>query len=276
MTRVVLVLLVMGCDPAPRAGAAATVASPVSPSPAIDPSLDGLVSDWLATPPPRRNEALLSRMLRALGARGLDAMLRALATPEYGGAMDGPTRDEMETALVEAAARLDDPRALPVLRARFVDGPSDAVRAAAARGIARSCGDEDLALLVDHAAAGDAIESAAIEGLGRCLRHEAAERLAARLAEAPDADRAAPIAHALGRLAAAAVWSAPSRKNDLEGDEVRLDAARALVGAVARFDCPDARRALAMIRHPATAALAALARRTASPDAAARLDAISE
>jgi hypothetical protein len=240
--------------------AATATSSPATSAGAEAPSrIEGLVGDWLATRAPRRNEALLARMLRVVPAGELPSLIAALETPGFGGRMDDATRVDMETAIVEAIGRLDEPSALPVLRTAFTDGRAEAVRTVAARGLARRCGDSDLALLLDHARAGDPLEPSAVDALGDCLRRESAERLASLLEREPGD---AGVARALGRLGSSLVWSAPSRRGDPAGDEIRLVAARALARAVARVDAPEARRGLAIVRHPSTDALLDEARQT--------------
>jgi hypothetical protein len=235
-------------------------------------ALDRILRAWIALPPDRRNEAVLSEWLGSLGEAGVPALVDALAVGGLRVEMDERLHATVETAITEALSRLDDSRALPVLRAAFTGGHSPAVRAVAARGLARSCAGIDLELLLAHAAAADPALAAAIEGLGRCLRPEAAERLASLLAAAPDVPSAQPIAAALGRLASDLVWSAPARRGDPAGVRIRLVAATALVSAVARLDDEESQRALAVVRHLDTLALIDRVRAGADAAGQARLD----
>jgi len=233
--------------------------------------LDESLRRWLDLPAGRRDEAVLSRWLRALGKREPTVLIDALAA---GLRVDVPDdlRATVDTAMVEALGRLDYGRALPVLRAAFVGGAAASVRAAGARGLAASCRDAEAKLLLGHAVAGDPLLPAAVEGLGRCLRADAAERLGALLGAAPDAASARPIAAALGRVASQRVWTAPIRRHDPAGARVRATAARALVGAIARLDDPELPRALAIVHHPDTPALLAGARAGADSAGVARLE----
>lgn len=233
--------------------------------------VDEAVLHWLALPPDPRNDAWLSRTLRAPhGKFHYLALMDALAGAGPGVDVPKPRRDTLDTVLVDALARLNDPRALPVLRAAFVSGRTEPVRAAAARGLGAQCA--DLKLLIDHSAAGDPLRPAAVSGLGSCLRPEGAETLAALLSSA-DAASAGPIASALGRLASARVWSAPIRRDDSAGERIRATAARALAKAIARLGSPELPRALAVVDHAETARFVDEARTAADQAGAARLDA---
>jgi len=235
-------------------------------------TLERVVKDWLVLPPGRRHGALLSMQLQAMGSAGLAPLIDALAIG--GGELDGGlcggldprVRQAVEVALVEALGNLDDARARPVLLGAFTEGRSPAVRAVAARGMSRTCDDAALGLLLARSS------DAAVEGLGRCLRPEAAERLAALLGETHDENRAGPIAAALGRLASDLLWSAPPRRDDPAGPRIRLVAARALVAASARFDDDEPVRSLAIVRHPDTLALIDEAHRAADAAGRSRLD----
>jgi hypothetical protein len=216
-------------------------------------AFDRIVRRWLDARSPGRDQALLSRWLRGLGAAGAGPMINLLAVSGFTERLDRAARVGLQTAVTEALARLHDARLAPVLRALFQHADAAAVRAAAARGIARACLDDDLSLLIAHAGHTDPLFDAASAGLGRCLRLPAAERLAALLDDAPDADRAAWIASALGSLASDLVWRAPSRRGDPEGGQIRRVAARALARASTRFaDVHEIDRSIRMVRHSGT------------------------
>lgn len=233
--------------------------------------LDESLRRWLDLPAGRRNEAVLSRSLRALGQRQPAVLIDALA---LGLRVDVPNdlRATVDTALVEALGRLKSGRALPVLRAAFVGQAADSTRVAAARGLAASCRDPEAKLLLGHAITGDPLFRAAVEGLGRCLRADAAERLGDLLSAAPDSASARPIAAALGRLASQRIWTAPIRRDDPAGVRVRATAVRALAGAIARLDDAELPRALAVVNHPETPAFLDRARAAAGPAGRVRLD----
>jgi HEAT repeat protein len=271
MTRFTWALSLLLAAPLAQAG---SKRSPDSRSPSMARTaadLDEAVRRWLRNPPADRNGAVLSRWARAIGKREPRILIDAVA---HGLRVDIPAevRPTVETALTEALGRLADPRALPTLRAVFLSGNVPSARAAAARGLGATCRDAEATLLLAHAKAGDPLRAAAVEGLGRCLRPEAADRLAELLSSA-DASTAGPIAAALGRLASASVWSAPVRRDDPAGPRIRATAARALAGAIARVEVADAPRALAVVDHDETAGFVAEARASADAAGAARLDA---
>jgi len=242
------VLALLGCEAAPEPGRhAEAVSAAVTPTgPAVDVDVrsivraeraahpdafelfDRIVREWLDRRDVARNEALLSRGLRDLGDAGVGPMLDAVAGTGFAQPLDARTQAAMHTALVEALGRIEDPRALPALRAIFERAEQQSVRTVAARAIARTCGDLELDLLLAHAEHAHPNADAAIEGLGRCLRLPAAERLVALHESAQDPARKAAIASALRRISSDLVWRAPSRRNDPEGAEIRKVVARAL------------------------------------------------
>jgi hypothetical protein len=271
MSRFTWILVLLAAAPLAQAG---SKRSPDSRSPSMARTasdLDEAVRRWLETPRPDRNGAVLSRWARAIGKREPQVLIDAVA---HGLHVDIPAavRPTVETALTEALGRLDDPRALPTLRAVFLGARVPSARAAAARGLGATCRDAEATLLLAHTNAGDPLRAAAVEGLGRCLRPEAADRFAELLSSA-DASTAGPIAAALGRLASARVWSAPVRSDDPAGLRIRATAARALTRAIARVDVADVPRALAVVDHDETARFVAEARVSADAAGAARLDA---
>ena len=276
MKRLLLALIVVACDGSPPPASSTSSATPVEAPAQVAPlgplvispevgelvqkerasnpeafvAFDRIVRRWLQARSPGRDQALLSRWLRDLGTAGAAPMIDLLAVSGFAEPLPATARNSLQTAVTEALARLDDPRSAPVLRALFERADAAPVRAAAARGIARICRNDELALLLGHAHHADRLFAAATAGLGRCLRLPAAERLATLLDDAPDADRAAWIATALGTLASDLVWRAPSRRNDPEGEKIRRVAAEALTRASTCFpDLHEIDRAIRMIRY---------------------------
>ena len=234
----------------------ALVATERAANPEAFAAFDRIVRRWLDARSPGRDQALLSRWLRDLGKAGAGPMIDLLAVSGFAEPLHVTARASLQTAVTEALARLDDARSAPVLRALFERADAAPVRAAAARGLARACREADLSLLLTHAAHADPLVDAASAGLGRCLRLPAAERLAALLDAAPNADRAAGIATALGVLASDLVWRAPSRRDDPEGEKIRTLAAESLARARVRFPgVHEIDRSIRMIRHPRMAEL---------------------
>lgn len=238
-------------------------------------SADAVLRAWLAMPVDRRNEALLARQARALGTLGTPALIDMLSVGGLSIDVDDLLRERIEMALLDALGHDDDARARVVLRAAFETATSDGVRVVAARGLARTCDGRDLDLLLAGTRRPFVRYGAAIEGLGRCLRPEAAERLAMLANRSESASEAAPVLRAIGRLASDLVWSAPARRHDPAGIRIRRLAVESLVRAAARWDDDAATRALAMVRHPDTLTLLRQARLTAAPEDQSRLDRVT-
>lgn len=231
--------------------AEALVAAERARNPEVFADFDRILRSWLDARSPGRDRALLSRRLRSLGAEAVGPMIDLLAVSGFAEPLHATAQTSLQTAVTEALARVDDPRSTPVLRALFEQADTAPVRAAAARGIARSCEEPELALLLEHADPTDPLVDAAATGLGRCLRPRAAERLASLLDGAPDAEPAARIATALGSLASDLVWRAPSRRSDPNRNRIRRVAAESLLRARSRFpNLHEIERSLRMIRHP--------------------------
>ena len=208
--------------------------------------------------------------LRALGPAALLPMLSALAIEAPSRALSDRERDALTAGMLEAVGRLRDPRSAPVLRAALEGSSKDpVVKRAAAEALGRLCGDADLALLIKHAAAGDALQVASIHGLGQCKRVESAQHLAATLDSATDDATAAAAAGALGLVGSSWAWKAMGPASEATGLAVREIAARALVKAFAlRGGEVRARigKSMLEVEHPILPELIEKARASAQPE----------
>ena len=200
-----------------------------------------------------------ARELRALGPGVLLPMLDALISGAPRGMAQTPAEQRALTfGLCQAVGVLRAPEALPVLRAVLETATDADVQRAAAEGLGRSCGASEWQLLTAHTAAGDALETAAIAGVGVCKRPAAAEHLAALLTAHPAPARAATLAHALGIAASSWSWQALGAARAADAMAARTTAARALAPAFFAYQ-GEARKsvgeALQMAEHPNTTAL---------------------
>jgi hypothetical protein len=206
-----------------------------------------------------------ARELRGLGAAGLLPMLEALAfrAPTRGSLTDAEW-DALGLGMLDAVGMLRDARSRPVLHAAFeAPGVRPALRSATARALGRLGGDAELALLVKHAAKGDALELYAIEGLGQLRRVESAKHLAARLAGAKDAKVSQAIVTALGMLGSSWAWQAMGPNAASKGLEARKVCATALAPSYVRSHGSvrlATGEAILMVDHPDTVGLLQAAR----------------
>ena len=208
--------------------------------------------------------------LRALGPAALLPMLSALAIEGPRRALSERERSALTAGMLEAVGRLRDPRSAPVLRAALEGASKDpVVKQAAAEALGRLCGDADLALLIKHAAAGDELRAAAIQGLGQCKRVESARHLASTLEAATDDATAAAAARALGLVGSSWAWKAMGPAAEATGLAVREVAARALIKAFPlRSGEVRARlgKSILEVEHPILSELIEKARASAQPE----------
>lgn len=214
--------------------------------------------------------------LRALGPNALLPMLDELVF--HAPAQGADSNDDMAAltvGLVEAVGSLRDARSGPALKAIF-ESSKGLVAVSGARGLGKLCGDAELATLRGHL--DGASRGAAIQGLGECMRIEAANELATQLASAKSDDDATAIARALGSIGSSWAWAALGASQEKAGLAVREVAARALVPAfVVRSGETRARigKSIAMLDHPVVPELLAKARQGADAETQAELDVIA-
>lgn len=230
----------------------------------------------------RKPEPEVSRELRRLGASALLPMLNELAfeAPPRGELSDQEW-DALTVGLLDAVGVLRDARSGPVLRVIFEGSSarSASVQRAAAQAVGRLCGDADLASLLKRAVPGNAMELAAIAGLGECRRVESAKHLAGLLAGATGDDSLQVIVSALGLVSSSWAWKAMGPSAEAAGLEVREIAAKALVAGFVQHtgDIRDQiRRSLSLADHKGTLDFIAKARSSADAPTAAELDALSK
>lgn len=219
--------------------------------------------------------AAVSIRLRALGApaRWALADLAAFHAPERGGASEAAWT-ALGVGLIDALGVAGDPALAPVLRATFDKAAGAGLASAAAVGLGK-LGDAELPRLLAHARPEDPRFVAAVRGLGASRRPEATEALARLLDGAGDPLQAATVAGALAEAGSAWAWETGAVGSRADGEAVRRTAAAALVRNYPRLDgvaATEVEAAVKRVAHPEMATLVAAARRTASPDAALRLD----
>lgn len=229
----------------------------------------------------RKPEPEVSRELRRLGPAALLPMLNELAfdAPPRGDLSDREW-DALTIGLLDAVGVLRDARSGPVLRAVFEGSSarSASVQRAAAQAVGRLCGDAELGTLLKRAATGNAMELAAIAGLGECRRVESAKHLAGLLAAASDDASLQAIVSALGSVSSSWAWKTRGPSAEAAGLEVRAIAAKALVASFVQHtgDLRDQiRRSLSLADHKGTPDLIARARSSADASTAAALDVLS-
>lgn len=218
------------------------------------------------------------RELRALGPDVLLPMLDLLisgAPKEM--AQSAKEQRSLTISLCQAVGVLRAPLAMPVLRAVLETATDSGMQRAAAEGLGRHCGQDELQQLTQRSGAGDALEAAAIAGLGVCKRPAAAEHLAAQLAQRPAEQRAANLAHALGIAASSWSWRALGAARAADAMAARTAAARALAPAFFAYQGEvrkAVREALQMAEHPDTTMLLQQAAQQANADAATTAEAL--
>lgn len=215
-----------------------------------------------------------ARELRGLGKDVLLPMLDALISGTPAGMAQTPAEHRALTfALCQAVGVLRAPEAQPVLRAVLQTARDLDVQQAAAEGLGRFCGSAEWQLLTAHTGSGDALETAALAGVGVCKRPAAAEHLASLLAAHPAPERAALVAHALGIAASSWSWQALGASRAADALAARTAAARTLAPAFFAYSGPAHKAAaegLQMAEHPDTATLLQDAARQAGASVALR------
>ncbi|MBK9258839.1 MAG: HEAT repeat domain-containing protein [Polyangiaceae bacterium] len=218
-----------------------------------------------------------------LKSMGKDALLPMLEELAFRGQPKGELTDSAWIAwragVIEAVGMLRDARAESVL-VTILDGSETefhVVRAAAAA-LGRIGTDTAAQKLVTMSKLEGAKRKAVLAGMGECRRKAVAVALADVAIATPDAATAKIIAHSLGDVGSAWAWKTSIIASSGEEAPVRAIAAKALVAVFVAHD-GDARKtasnALMVVDDPSTPALIDAAKKGASRDLAAALDALA-
>jgi HEAT repeat protein len=220
----------------------------------------------------------ITMQLNGLGSAALFPMLEMLAIsgPTRGKMTDGAWRT-LKVGLIEAVGLIRDKRAKPVLNT-ILDRESDfELERAAAEALARIGDDASAKKLVKLALTPGPKQAPVLSGIGECRRTIAAKALA-RLATTPDDAVALVVIKSLGTIGNAWAWETPVIAQSGERDQVRSTAAKALIKAfVSHKDYVrhKAGSALLVVADPSTPQLIQAAKKGASPDLVADLDALA-
>ncbi len=227
--------------------------------------------------------APFTMQLKALGSRALFPMLEMLAEDAHAPKDLTPTAARaLRLGLVEAVGIVRDARAIPVLGVVLERERDEGTVRSAAEALARINTEATLDLVGSALRQADAQHDverarAVLDGAGAFKRLAAAKLLAARLAARPDDATARVVARSLGAVGNAWAWK--SLADTREEAATRDAAARALVVALVQYK-GEARgaieKALLVVDAPATRSLLADARRSATPDQIAVLDAFEQ
>ena len=229
----------------------------------------------------RLRGAPLTLAFKALGPRALHPMLEMLVFDGHAPRDLTPSAERaLRLGLLEAVGIVRDARAVPVLSAVLDRSRDEATTRAAAEGLGRIGTDEAFAVVAGALgkarAAHDAErERVLFEGVGAFKRTAAAKLLAAKLAAHPDEATARVLARALGSVGNAWAWQALADR--AEEADARDAAARALALALPAYRA-EARgaieKALLVVVAPGTKGHLAEARKGASADGVAVIDAL--
>jgi hypothetical protein len=206
------------------------------------------------------------------------ALLEPLVAPErFTMPHSDSARIALRAGLLEAAGDLKDPAAAPVYRAIIGSATEFYELRAAVEALGKLALDADVATLSQLAQTRGPRQDAVVSGLGACRRVAAAHALEAVVAQNPSGMFAKHLAHALSAMGSAWALATPNAAPALEAPAIRDVTGRAalamfLTNADART---DASNALVVIAAPDAPRWIADAKRTASPDLAAALDALA-
>ncbi len=225
--------------------------------------------------------AAIAPMLKPLGKEALLPMLEELA---FRGKPQGTLTDSAWIAwragVIEAVGMLRDPRAEPVLVA-ILDGAETEYHVvhAAAAALGRLGTDAAVSKLVAMAKVAGVKQKAVFAGMGECRRTSIATALSSAAALATDAELARVIAHSLGDVGSAWAWQTPVIAASGEEAPTRAIAAKALVDMFIVHE--DSVRkmvsnALLVVDDSSTPGLIEAAKKGASPELAAKLDALTQ
>ncbi len=220
----------------------------------------------------------ITMQLAGLGKEALFPMLEMLA-------VDGPTRGKMsgtawrtlKVGLIEAVGLIRDKRAKPVLNV-ILDRETDfELERASAEALARIADDASTKKLVKLALTPGSKQAPVLAALGECRRTLAATALAT-LATVQDDAQALVVVRSLGTVGNAWAWQTPEIAKTGERNQVRSIAARALIQAfVTHTDYvrQKAGTAILIVGDPSTPGLIQAAKKGASPELVADLDALA-
>lgn len=221
----------------------------------------------------------ITMQLAGLGDAALFPMLEMLAfdAPVRGKMSDGAWK-VLKVGLIEAVGLIRDKRARPILNT-ILDRETDFdLERAAAEALARIGDDASAKKLVKLALTPGPKQAPVLSALGECRRTLAARALAS-LATVPDDAVALVVIKSLGTVGNAWAWGTPVIAASGEKDQVRSTAAKALIKAfVSHKDYVrhKAGTALLIVADPSTPTLIAAAKKNASADLVADLDALSK
>jgi HEAT repeat protein len=221
----------------------------------------------------------ITMQLAGLGDAALFPMLDMLA---FDGVVRGKMSDGawklLKVGLIEAVGLIRDKRARPVLTT-ILDRETDFdLERAAAEALARIGDDASAKKLVKLALTPGPKQAPVLSALGECRRTIAARALA-RLVTVPDEAVALVIVKSLGTVGNAWAWETPVIAASGEKDQVRATAAKALIKAFVThkgYVRHKAGSALLVVADPSTPALIQAAKKNASGDLAADLDALQQ
>jgi hypothetical protein len=225
--------------------------------------------------------ATVTPALKALGARGVPAMLSELAVSGGRGSLTDTAWLAWRLNLIEAIGAIRDKRATAVLEAILESPETDFMLVrAASQALGKLGTDRAAKKLVALSRKTDAKQLAVLAGMGHCRRQVVVERLSEAMTSAAiyGASRveAKHIARALGDVGNAWAWQTPTVKASGEEASVRATAAESLIDAFVAIQDPEVRRtvtqAVLVVDDGSTKSLIAAARRGAGPDLRAALD----
>jgi hypothetical protein len=206
------------------------------------------------------------------------ALLEPLVAPQrFTMPSSESARIALFAGLLEAAGDSKDPAAAPVYRAIIANETEFYELRAAVEALGKLGNDADVAMLSSLAQTRGPKQDAVIAGMGDCRRVAAARALEAVVAQNPTGMSAKHLARALSAMGSAWALATPNAAPALEAPAIRDTTARAALAmwmsnAEART---DASNALVVIAAPDAPTWIAGAKRGASPDLAAALDALA-
>ncbi len=208
------------------------------------------------------------------------ALLEPLVAPErFTMPRSESARIALRAGLIEAAGDQKDPAAAPVYRAIIATSTEFFEVRAAVEALGKLALDADVATLSRLVTTPGPNQDAVVAGFGSCRRAAAARALEAVVAQRPTGMAAKHLLRSLSAMGSAWALATPNAAPALEAPAIRDTSAR---GALAMFVATseadvrtDASNALVVIAAPDTPQWIADAKKTASPDLAAALDALA-
>lgn len=226
----------------------------------------------------RGRMAPISAMLKHVGARAVWPAVELLAFDAPPASQRPSARLALEVGLIEVAGGQRDARLMPLWTAISSSGESRVnVLRAALGAMARLETDDAAQKLVALSRTDGPAQLAALGAMGHCRRLTVARALAEHLEAQPADAVARQVISSLADAGNAWAWRTPSVKARSEEGAVRRVAAQALVRAFVAYSGEvrqAASNALLVVDAPETAALIAEARKAATEENAAALDAL--